>query len=171
MPYVVNGIGTWYYGKDRIHRLKGSCAFCNSLGELESYNTTLYLVVLFVPLLPLGRKRILEQCPACGKHRVLSLKEWEKFKADDIAKLLEDLDAEPGNRDTLLRGIGLAIGYQDEELFDKLARSLAKDRRDADIQAQLGLATATSPAGTRRRPPSRRRWRSRTGPTSAISSP
>lgn len=141
MPTVFNGIGTWYYGKSRIHRRKDVCSFCQGVGELTSYDTTLYFVVLFIPLIPLSRKRILEQCPSCQKHRVLPLAQWETMKADDTARMLEQLEKDPDNRETILGALGLAVAYQDEELFDKLAGTLAQHRReDAAIQAQLGYA-------------------------------
>jgi tetratricopeptide (TPR) repeat protein len=143
MPTVVNGIGTWYYGKRRIHRRKGLCSFCKRVGELESYDTTLYFVVVFVPLVPLSHKRVLEVCPTCKRHRVTSLKQWEAQKAQDIASLLDRLQQDPENRETILQALALAIAYQDEALFDKLAGSLASHRlEDPGIQAQLGTAYA-----------------------------
>jgi tetratricopeptide (TPR) repeat protein len=141
MPTVVNGIGTWYYGKRRLHRLKGVCGFCGGVGDLESYDTTLFFVVLFIPLLPLGKKRILEKCPSCQQHRALPLKEWEAHKAQDIDRLLARLQENPDDRDTILEALALAASYQDEPLLDKLAPALAQHRRDdAAIQAQLGAA-------------------------------
>jgi tetratricopeptide (TPR) repeat protein len=141
MPTVVNGIGTWYYGKRRIHRLNNVCSFCNRAGELESYDTTLYFVVCFVPLVPLGKKRVLQKCPSCHKHRVVSLAKWEATKTQDIARLLEELRAKPDDGDTIRAALALAMGYQDEGLFDKLAPALAGHRLDdAAIQAQLGAA-------------------------------
>lgn len=138
MPHVHNGIGTWYYGKKRIHRLKGTCEFCNRVGELTSYDTTLYIVIFMVPVIPLSHKRVLSDCPYCRRHRVMSLKEWETGKAKAIADLLAQLEQDPDNRDAILSGLNLAMWYQDEELFNKLATGLAEDRRDdAAIQAQL----------------------------------
>src|SRR5581483_5019338 len=138
MPTVVNGIGTWYYGKRQVHRIKGTCAFCNHFTDLESYDTTLYFVVFFVPLVPLGQKRILESCSICQKHRVTSLKEWGSAKNRDIDTLLQKLEANPDDRDTVQEAIALAVHYQDEALFDKLAKSLALHRLDdAATQAQL----------------------------------
>ena len=143
MAFVVNGIGTWHYGKRRIHRYKGPCSFCNRVVELESYDTTLYFVVVFIPVLPLSHKRILEACPVCQKHRYLSLKKWEESKAADIAAILEKLRQNPDDRDTIQAALGMAVSYQDETLFDKLADSLATHRlEDAAIQAQLGSAYA-----------------------------
>jgi Flp pilus assembly protein TadD len=141
MPTVHNGIGTWYYGKQRIHRFKSGCSFCKRVVELESYDTTLYFVVFFVPIIPLGRKRVLEQCPACQRHRVTKLHQWEASKERDIARLLELLEKDPDNRDNIIAALGLAVSYQDEGLFDKLASHLAGHRQDdAGIQAQLGAA-------------------------------
>ena len=54
MPTVHDGIGTWYYGKRRIHRYKSTCSFCQRVGELESYDTTLYFVIFMIPLIPLS---------------------------------------------------------------------------------------------------------------------
>src|SRR6266849_3803575 len=143
MPTTYNGIGTWYYGKRRIHRFKGTCSFCNRVGELASYDTTLYFVVFQIPLLPLGQKRVLEACPYCQKHRVVSLKQWEAAKAQGITRLLEKLEKDPDDRDTIREAIALAGSYQDGALFEKLATSLAKDRlEDAGIQSQLGAAYA-----------------------------
>ena len=72
MPTVHDGIGTWYYGKDRIHTRKGTCKFCNSVEELRSYDTTLYFVFFFIPLVPLGKRKVFDECPSCTRHRVMS---------------------------------------------------------------------------------------------------
>jgi tetratricopeptide (TPR) repeat protein len=143
MPTVINGTGTWYYGRRRIYRRKGVCGFCNRLAELESYDTTLYVVFFFIPLVPLGQKRILDGCPQCRRHRALPRKTWEASKAADIDRLLEKLRENPDDRDAIVSGLGLAAAYQDPVLFDKLAYTLATDRLDdAVIQAQLGAVYA-----------------------------
>src|SRR5947209_7712933 len=141
MPTVHDGIGTWYYGKRRILRRKGLCAFCNRVGDLESYDTTLYFVVLFVPLFPLGRKRVFEQCAHCKAHRVLSLKKWEALKDQHLALVLLK-QSRPEAAAALLRHVldeqlrdeaGLLYllveGYQAEGLHREALDLM--DRRDA----------------------------------------
>jgi tetratricopeptide (TPR) repeat protein len=143
MPTVINGTGTWYYGKRRIYRRKGVCGSCKRFAELESYDTTLYIVFFFIPLVPIGQKRILDACPLCRRHRVLPLKAWEASKAADIDRLLAKLRDNPDDRDAIVAGLGLAAAYQDPVLLDKLADTLARDRTDdAVIQAHLGGASA-----------------------------
>jgi tetratricopeptide (TPR) repeat protein len=141
MPTVINGIGTWYYGKRRIHRVKTLCTQCNSMGELESYDTTLFFVVVFIPVIPLAQKRIIDQCPYCRRHRVAPLKEWEAGKARAFNEVLEKLLANPDDKETFQAALALATMYQDETAFDKLADVLgSRLANDADVQTQLGGA-------------------------------
>jgi hypothetical protein len=95
---------------------------------LESYDTTLYFVVFYIPLLPLGRKRILEQCSACQKHRVLSLQKWETTKEQAIARLLEALRANPDDRDTIQSAIALATFYGGSAFSAPLRETLVRKR-------------------------------------------
>ena len=76
MPEVVNGCGTWYYGKNRVHRIPMTCPNCGAYSDLESYDTTKYVVLFFVPLIPLSKWRVVEKCPACTQHRAIKLKDW-----------------------------------------------------------------------------------------------
>src|SRR5436190_14446368 len=137
MPQVVNGIGTWYYGRERVHRVKGACEFCGHVGELASYDTTLYFVVFFVPVFPLKRKRVLEECPRCQRHRVADLKKWEEGKQRDITAVLERLQQNPDDREAARDALAVAGSYQDQELFEKLVPLTADHAGDAEIQAQL----------------------------------
>lgn len=141
MPSVVNGFGTWYYGKRRIHRVKAVCSQCNALTELESYDTTLYIVAAMIPIAPIGQKRILEQCQSCRRHRVLPLNKWESAKAEAFNDVLEKLQANPDDKPTIQAALGMATSFQDVTAFDKLADVLGdRCEKDADIQAQLGSA-------------------------------
>ena len=76
MPTTINGIGTSYYGKKNLEADLGTCEWCGHQGELLNYETGYYFVVLFIPLIPLGRKQILNYCPSCSRHRVMAVAEW-----------------------------------------------------------------------------------------------
>ena len=52
MPYTMNGIGTWYWGQRNVQSRMGLCESCGRYGELKSYDTTLYIVVFFLPVIP-----------------------------------------------------------------------------------------------------------------------
>ena len=60
MPYTVNGIGTTYYGKKNLKSYQGRCEFCKRDGATQEYETIHWFVVVYVPIIPLGRKQILK---------------------------------------------------------------------------------------------------------------
>lgn len=138
MPSTYNGIGTWYHGKTDIHRLKGSCEFCHNIGDLTSYDTTLYFVVFFVPVIPISKYRVLQQCPRCEKHRVVKSKQWQEMKNKNTQEVFERLDKNPKDREALMEGLGSVISYQDPELFERLIPLANALPEDADVQFQLG---------------------------------
>jgi tetratricopeptide (TPR) repeat protein len=141
MPHTINGIGTWYYGKDNVVTRNDRCEFCGKYGELKSYDTTLYFVVVFIPLIPMGRKRIIDQCPSCRRHRAAKLSEWEKRKADVILEKTQAWQADRGNKEKAFAALGSTIGFSDRESFKQLAPVVDDAfKRDADAQIFLGDA-------------------------------
>lgn len=142
MPHVVNGFGTWYWGKRRVFTRPDNCEWCGAYGELASYDTGKYLVAVFIPVIPLGTKRILDQCPRCRRHRVTSLKQWERMKATEVDAQIEVLARTPRDRDAALQAIRAAAVFQDaaavRDIGDVIRRHHA---HDADLLAALGEAT------------------------------
>ncbi len=137
MPQTINGIGTWYYGKTDIHRLKGVCEFCGNMGELSSYDTTLYFVVVFIPVIPITKYRVLEECPSCQKHRVIKARQWKELKEATINEVMAKLEANPRDKVALLEALDAVIGYQEKPLLDKLVPITHNFNDDADVQAKL----------------------------------
>ena len=138
MPQTYNGIGTWYYGKTDIHRLKSTCEFCHNIGDLSSYDTTLYFVIFFVPVIPLSSYRVIKECPYCQKHRVIKASKWHEMKAKNTQEVLEPLEKNPKDREALLQGLSSVISFQDPELFEKLIPLANALPDDADVQFHLG---------------------------------
>lgn len=138
MPQVVHGIGTWYYGRSNCHTIRSRCEFCNSVTELTSYDTTLYFVIVFVPIIPLGKKRILDACKVCQKHRYVSLKEWERMKQEQMTATLSQLAASPNDPDALSAALATATKFQDPELFDRIAGFARTETDNPKLQLLLG---------------------------------
>lgn len=121
MPSTVNGVGTHYRGRSRVHVERGECEHCHGFTDLTSYDTRLWFVVFFIPLLPLGRKRILSQCASCTRHRVVSLSDWEEAqsKAQAEAEIaLQSVPAEPAKLVSVLQSANL---FLDQNLLDRAA--------------------------------------------------
>ncbi len=89
MPSTINGVGTRYYGKRNVLTRPGTCPFCKRQVNLSSYDTRLWFVVVFIPVIPLARKRIIDSCPACRRLYVTNLQKWETTKQLEISGALE----------------------------------------------------------------------------------
>lgn len=88
MPYSINGIGTHYYGHRNKTVRQGVCEACHALGQLESYETRLWFVIVFIPVIPLKRLRIIDQCPHCRRHYAANPDEWESARQLSVSDSL-----------------------------------------------------------------------------------
>jgi tetratricopeptide (TPR) repeat protein len=141
MPYTINGIGNSYYGKQRIHSIHGTCEFCGNMTVLKSYDTVNYIVVIYIPIIPLGSLRILGECSSCNKFRCMPLKQWEASKRKAIDAMKVELASDDDSTLPVKKAIGVAIGYQDMPLLDNVANTFGKSMSDDnEVQELLGDA-------------------------------
>src|SRR5688572_19651040 len=141
MPTTINGVGTWHLGKRNIVMRTDTCEFCGNQGVLSSYDTTLYFVVVFVPLIPLGSKRVIDECPRCKRYRSISLRKWDRQKTQSLMDALGEWQADRGNADKASKAIGVTIAYHDKQAFDDIAPAVA-DAFARNVDIQLLLASA-----------------------------
>jgi tetratricopeptide (TPR) repeat protein len=141
MPHTINGIGTWYWGKRNILTRDAACEFCGSYRQLSSYDTTLYFTVLYIPLVPLGRKRVVNQCPGCTRHRAIPLKKWEAQKTESLMAAISAWQQDKSSAEKAKQAMGVAIGFQDMTAFDDVAAAASQQfARDPEMQLFLGEA-------------------------------
>lgn len=126
MPQLINGCGTWYYGKSQLNQHQGTCEKCGRAGMLRTYDTTKYFVIVMVPLLPLGKLKILDECPKCSHHRVAKLKVWEREGQAAVEGALSAFEAEPDSRDAALRALIATIGFFRRDDFNELSGALVE---------------------------------------------
>jgi tetratricopeptide (TPR) repeat protein len=139
MPYTVNGIGTWYYGKRRVHTHLGRCGNCGVVAPLKSYDTTLFFVILYIPLVPLGGRRIFEDCPSCGQHRVLGLRAFERQRAKATQEATQRLKAAPQDPEAALHALQVMITFQNRKAFESLAPAAeVKFATHRDVHLAIG---------------------------------
>jgi tetratricopeptide (TPR) repeat protein len=142
MPSTINGIGTHYYGKKNIDERAATCQHCGHHGMLSSYDTRLWFVIIFIPIIPLGRKRIIEYCPACTRHFMMELDKWEAAKQLEISGAMERF------RSTPTPELGIEAHqqllkfhqYTQAESFRQTLREKFYD--NAKVQLHLGYACA-----------------------------
>jgi tetratricopeptide (TPR) repeat protein len=140
MPSSVNGIGPHYVGKQNLEARLDFCDHCHGKGQLQSYDTRLWFVLLFLPIVPLGRKRVLDYCPACTRHRVVDLDKWEQAKQVNLRAAMEKFKAHPTPEAAIAVHamlVGVQQGAQAAEFRKMMAGRFADNAR---VQAYLGQA-------------------------------
>jgi len=141
MPTVINGFGTWYYGKRNVHVHAAGCEFCSRYEKLKSYDTTLYFTALYIPLIPLGSKRIIDECPVCRKHRVAKLADWNQQRAEAIEKAVRTYNENSGDVEAAKTLIGMSVFFEDETIFLVESEKIeARHGNNAQVMASLARA-------------------------------
>lgn len=138
MPYRVNGIGTWYVGKQNVETRQGACEFCGRVAAISNYDTRLWFTFLFVPIVPLGRKRILDECAVCRRHRLLSQTDWANVKSTSTSKALEELKGDEGNLEKALQLHRTFVAFGEPQRAREIAEFILKTHGD-NVDAQLYL--------------------------------
>lgn len=140
MPYTLNGIGSRYYGKKNEHTHQGTCEFCGKSAQLNSYDTTNFFVFVFIPIIPLGEKRVVDQCSCCKMHRVLSLKEWEKHLKETIDSQHANWLQDPNNYEASSELLHSIAYFRDIDKLNSISRDISMYcSNNAEIMNELGL--------------------------------
>ena len=127
MPGTINGIGTHYYGRKNAYTRPGPCEHCKAAVPLNSYDTRLWIVVIFIPLIPLGRKRILDECPSCGVHRAVGLHQWEEIRREALENAMKEVVAHPQDAEKQMALHGLCIELQETDKAKALEERLENE--------------------------------------------
>ncbi len=139
MPSTINGVGTKYYGKRNCFSYDNFCSHCNRYVNLSSYDTREWFVVLFIPIIPLGQKRIIDFCPSCTRHQPMPLKKYLRAKDEDYAEAMEKYDANPNDPEAVAGLLGIFGAYQDMEPFEALKKEAESEfAADSTVQAAIG---------------------------------
>lgn len=145
MPTTVNGIGTHYYGKKNRKSRTGVCRACGGQGTLESYDTRLWFVILFVPVIPLGRKRIMDYCPRCSRHYAADYSRWEMSRQLSVSGAMDRYRTEPSPEAALDVHANL-LGFHAHDEADQF-RTLALEQYPESAVLCAGLAAHLDQAG------------------------
>jgi hypothetical protein len=140
MPLTINGIGTMYYGKRNPRTHEGICQSCERRVLLVDYETRLFFVVIYVPLIPLGRKQLLNVCPSCRRHKSLPAREWQKIKQNTLAESTAQLAQQMDNPEAGLKHLYTLSGFGELDEAKELAEAMENQHaKDAAILFDLGV--------------------------------
>ncbi len=139
MPFTINGIGTHYYFKRNLVANPGVCEHCQRQATLSDYDIGHYLVVFYIPVLPLGRQMIVGECNACGMHRAMSLRKYERLREQSIDAGLEALADHPNSANAALELLGTYTAFnQHAEALDLATAIRGSHSENYDAMLSLG---------------------------------
>ena len=139
MPQRINGIGTWYVGKRDVDEAVGLCSNCGYYGKLKSYGTRLWFTLVYVPVIPLGKKQILDECPACTSHRAMPADEWERVRTEAVDETAGELSGNPDDPEAALKMFGTLAAFRRHAEAEKFIPILTGKHGDrADVQMAVG---------------------------------
>jgi hypothetical protein len=121
MPFTLNGVGTWYYGRRNVFQRRDNCESCRAFATLTSYDAGKYFVVLYVPLIPLAKVRVVDDCAACRKHRVVSLRVWDAARKQETARTAAAQQVSPSDPMLAQAALAAAVLYQNWDAFQAAA--------------------------------------------------
>ncbi len=139
MPTTYNGVGTHYYGKRNRSVRTAPCRSCNRVANLESYDTRLWFVIIFIPVIPLGRKRIIDACPVCTRHFVANADEYEQARQLQVSAAQEEFRRSPSPIAALQLHATL-LGFHETEQAASFRQSV-RQKYPADGELMAGLAS------------------------------
>ena len=135
MSYTINGIGTHIYGKENVLTRQDRCTQCGAFGPVSSYDATNYFVVLFIPLIPIGKLRVLDHCPACDRWRQMPRRKWEQAKEEALQAALDGMKADPGSPEAVTEALATATTFQDEGVLLQFGQVAKNFRDNFDVQS------------------------------------
>jgi len=103
MPHSASPAGTIYSGKQHLRTHRGLCNRCGRDVDFVSFETQLTIAILGLPLVPIGKRFVLDYCAICGDRRVLTLVEWKKEGATAVAEAESALSELPDDPETAMR--------------------------------------------------------------------
>ncbi|MCG8571688.1 MAG: zinc ribbon domain-containing protein [Spirochaetes bacterium] len=132
--------GVNHYGKENYHIEYGECQQCGQTGQLSSYDTAQFFTLFFIPLIPLGKKRIIDQCPNCKKHYEIRLSKYYKQKEEDLHDINNKIQQGEEIEKNTINLIHILFQYAQFDEYLRLSDVLAaKSHSNTDILNLLAV--------------------------------
>ncbi len=118
--------GWGYYNRRQFKQSLRSCANCGHTGLHRSYTATRYATLYFVPFVPLGKIRVLCECPKCKGAELVPFREWKKLNGKKLNEVRQKWQANPSSRPATLEMMQYALYLGDAALFQSVASETIK---------------------------------------------
>ena len=132
----------WGNFNRRDHSLvRDTCRSCGHTGYLKSYTSSKFFTLYFIPIIPLGRQRIVQDCPHCKQAFGMSLGKWRKLGRTELPRALAEVQAKPADPEAARQALALCVQLQDRNALRSIGPQVRTTfARDADMLGYLAGA-------------------------------
>ncbi len=122
----------WGNFNRRDHGLvRGRCRSCGRRGFLRSYTSSKFFTLYFVPLIPLGKQKIVADCSHCKKAYGMGWREWKRLHATALPQAIAAYEQHPADAEAAKTALGTIINLQDRPSLERIGppihRAFAQD--------------------------------------------
>lgn len=143
MPDKTTGFWTVHCGRKNVRHVYGTCSSCNKDGALSAYETTRFLGIGPLPVIPAGAEHVLEHCWRCGAKHHVPAEQWNTTATQAVARAEEDLAASPEDPAAARRLlVALTHAGADEKLSESAADIAGRFAEDAETLKTVASAFA-----------------------------
>lgn len=136
--------GWGYYFRRNILHVVDTCEHCNRHGPLACYDAIYFFNLYYLPIIPLGRKRVMRECPHCKYGSRTPYSKYRKIVTGELEPAIETLRDRPSDRESAVKALAITIQLCDKSGFERaeevIGRQLKSDEAIAELIA-IGLAT------------------------------
>lgn len=140
---------TEFIGKSNISSNFCRCDTCKRLTMLSTYSTTRFAKMLNMPLFPLGKFRMVDECPQCGNRGVTSARKYEKERKRNLSLMMDGFASEADNPENCAHALHTLMIYNMESWFHDVRKSYGL-RFETNMQIQYLIAQGLSRFGNYR---------------------
>lgn len=112
MPYTLNGIGTRYVGAKNRSATVGDCQSCKKSATLSSYDTREWFCFAYIPVIPLTKFRILNDCSRCRRHQRMKASDFQQSVDQKLTPLRDAIRRSPRDPQPYIALVQTLVAWQ-----------------------------------------------------------
>lgn len=130
--------GRYHFFKRNRRQFISRCVSCQRVAAQDSFDTIAWAHLYFIPLLPMGRKRILAKCTSCAMFTQTSLTIWQAERSAALYAVEQRYGREPAQLDYALEALELLGRFGEDDKADAVATHLERTfLEEANVRARL----------------------------------
>lgn len=136
---MARGFEIDFIGRSNISSNFSRCDTCRRLTLLNTYTTRRFVLLFNLPLIPLGKCRMLDECPYCGQRGKTSLRKHDKERKQNLALMMDGFADDADNPDTCSHALRTLMIYNQTSWFEDVQKSYGL-RFEKHMQIQYIIA-------------------------------